>query len=201
MNSSTEVAETAERAATANGAAGAPQPVTRETMLSRLASDTEFASQIGAFREKFQKSFAQVVLAMVGLPRYRHLSIADLEAFVIEPILRDQMAVVALGRRLVGDATERSDPIPYTGVLISARVSAAVEAKIEDQIRGGVFPIRLQAEDWTSGDIVWLLDVIAPDDDAGRQMAREFAAAAGVTQFRAHPSLGYLQRAVEEATV
>jgi hypothetical protein len=42
-------------------------------------------------------------------------------------------------------------------------VSDAVDAKIREQINAGVFPIRLQSEDWTSGDNNWLLDVIAPD--------------------------------------
>ena len=30
------------------------------------------------------------------------------------------------------------------------------------QQHAGTFPIRLQSDDWTSGDIHWLLDVVAP---------------------------------------
>ena len=32
-----------------------------------------------------------------------------------------------------------------------------------EQIKAGVFPVRLNADDWASGEINWLLDVIAPD--------------------------------------
>lgn len=41
------------------------------------------------------------------------------------------------------------------------------DAKIAEQTKTGVFPIRLKPDDWTSGEIVWLLDVIAPS----REMA------------------------------
>ena len=48
-------------------------------------------------------------------------------------------------------------------MAIWASASEAVDAKLREQIKAGVFPLRLQAEDWTSGSINWLLDVIAPN--------------------------------------
>lgn len=48
------------------------------------------------------------------------------------------------------------------GIAIWASVSEAVDAKIREQIKGGAFPIQLKPEEWTSGDKVWLFDVIAP---------------------------------------
>ncbi|MFB9910357.1 toxin-activating lysine-acyltransferase [Rhizobium paknamense] len=43
-----------------------------------------------------------------------------------------------------------------------ATVSDELEAKIREQIKAAVFPVRLKSADWRSGDKVWLLDVIAP---------------------------------------
>ena len=48
------------------------------------------------------------------------------------------------------------------GVVLWASVSEEVDAKIREQIKAGVFPVRLAAADWTSGSNHWLLDVIAP---------------------------------------
>ena len=53
---------------------------------------------------------------------------------------------------------------------LGERASEEVDAKICEQIKpvpdpepgAGVFPVRLAAVDWTSGDTHWLLDVIAP---------------------------------------
>jgi cytolysin-activating lysine-acyltransferase len=48
------------------------------------------------------------------------------------------------------------------GFAIWANVSEEVDAKIREQTTAGVFPVRLKPEDWASGSINWLLDVVAP---------------------------------------
>ncbi len=42
------------------------------------------------------------------------------------------------------------------------------------QQHGGTFPIRLQPEEWTSGDINWLLDVIAPNPHLAAAVVANF---------------------------
>jgi hypothetical protein len=79
---------------------------------------------------------------------------------VIEPLLRDRIAVASAEPR-PGAAPSLNDG-RVVGVAIWAKVSAEVDAKIREQIKAGVFPIRLKPQDWASGDIAWLLDVIAP---------------------------------------
>jgi hemolysin-activating ACP:hemolysin acyltransferase len=49
-----------------------------------------------------------------------------------------------------------------------------VDAKITEQVKAGVFPVRLANEDWTSGDKVWLLDVIAGDRKAATAVLANF---------------------------
>jgi cytolysin-activating lysine-acyltransferase len=48
------------------------------------------------------------------------------------------------------------------GFAIWANVSEEVDAKTREQITAGVFPVRLKPEDWASGPVNWLLDVVVP---------------------------------------
>jgi cytolysin-activating lysine-acyltransferase len=59
-------------------------------------------------------------------------------------------------------ADGKANEADIAGIAIWASVSESVSAKITQQVQAGVFPIRLQPGDWTSGKINWLLDVIAP---------------------------------------
>jgi cytolysin-activating lysine-acyltransferase len=114
-------------------------------------------------RQRIQSAVGQVVLAMIGVPRYRHSSIADLEQLVLEPLLRDRIAIASSKAKEGGDVIDGA----LAGIAIWASVSEAVEQKIREEIKAGVFPIRLKPHEWASGDRVWLFDVIAPS----RQMA------------------------------
>jgi cytolysin-activating lysine-acyltransferase len=60
------------------------------------------------------------------------------------------------------------------GIAIWASVSEEVDAKIREQIKAGVFPVRLKPEDWTSGKINWLLDVIAPSTKLATSVLANF---------------------------
>ena len=134
----------AEDVAPANGAA-------------RQEPDPEVARKLAQVRSHIRESFGNVVMTMMMLPRYRHQSLADLQHLVLEPLIRDRVAIAYPGK------TEDRLAADMAGLAIWASVSDAVEAKIREQIGAGVFPIKLQADDWTSGENNWLLDVIAPD--------------------------------------
>jgi hemolysin-activating ACP:hemolysin acyltransferase len=74
--------------------------------------------------------------------------------------------------------------------MLWARVSAEVDTKLRAQIRKGLSPLRLAPADWNSGDIVWIVDIIAPPE-IGRAMVRTLAdrSAAGAKRFNAPPGL------------
>ena len=65
------------------------------------------------------------------------------------------------------------------GIALWASVSAAVDAKISEQIKANAFPVRLAPEDWTSGDTVWLLDLIAVDRQQATSVLANFRQIAG----------------------
>ncbi|MFG5383078.1 toxin-activating lysine-acyltransferase [Yoonia sp. R2-816] len=84
-----------------------------------------------------------------------------------------------------------------SGVAIWASVSEEVDAKIRDHIKGGVFPVRLKPEEWQSGQINWLLDVIAPDQKTTVQVIANFKQVVKDGGLRMHP---IVTRLVDAAT-
>lgn len=132
-------------------------------------------------KTKVHEAFGQVVLTMMAVPRYRHLSIVDLNQHVLEPLLRDRIAVAK--------ASNEADPSTksLTGIAIWATVSDAVDTRIREQIRAGVFPVRLKPDDWASGKIVWLLDVIAPSQQLTATVIANFRQALKQGEMRVHP--------------
>lgn len=77
-------------------------------------------------------------------------------------------------------------------IAIWASVSEIVGKKIEEQIKGGAFPVRLKSEEWNSGDQVWLLDVIAPSQKLATAVLASFRQVAKQDQIRIHPLISKL---------
>lgn len=142
--------------------------------------DPEILKKIAQLRLHVRESFGKVVMAMMMLPRYRHQTIADLQHLVLEPLIRDRIAVAH---------TAQADPelSDIAGLAIWASVSEEVDAQLREQIRAGVFPVRLKADDWTSGSINWLLDVIAPDSKSTASVIANFRQVVKEGSLRLHP--------------
>jgi len=163
----------------------------------------EMAEKIGQLRSKIQLSVGQVVLALMNTARYRNLSLADLATIIMEPLLRDRVAIARKSAK-AADGTTHIDEHTIAGIAIWATVSNAVDAKIIEQVRAGVFPVRLAAEDWTSGDTpdagghpkanshVWLLDVIAADRHEATGVLVNFRQLAGERPVKIHPIVGQM---------
>jgi cytolysin-activating lysine-acyltransferase len=123
------------------------------------------------------------VMAMMALPRYRHQTLADLQPLVLEPLIRDRIAIAH------PKGTDRTALVDIAGFAIWASVSEGVDEKIREQIKTGSFPIRLKPEDWTSGPVNWLLDVIAPDRKATGQVIANFRQVVNEGDLRIHPQV------------
>jgi hemolysin-activating ACP:hemolysin acyltransferase len=109
-------------------------------------------------------------MAMAALPRYRHQSLADLHHLVLEPLVRDRIAIAT---PKAPDGAE-GEIGALAGIAVWASVSDEVDAKIREQIKAQAFPIRLKPEEWASGDTVWLLDVIAPSQKLATAVLANF---------------------------
>ncbi|WP_372888907.1 toxin-activating lysine-acyltransferase [Sphingomonas sp.] len=143
--------------------------------------DPEVAKKIATMRSHVRESFGKVVMAMMMLPRYRRQSLDDLQHLVLEPLIADRIAIA-----YPSDAAQNV-LADVAGVAIWASVSESVDATIRDQIKAGVFPIRLKAEEWNSGSINWLLDVIAPNPKATTSVIANFRQVVKDGDLRLHP--------------
>lgn len=143
--------------------------------------DPAIVARIAQIRSHVRESFGKVVMAMMMLPRYRHQSLADLQHLVLEPLVRDRIAIAYPG------ATDDAKLSDIVGVAIWANVSEEVDANIRDQIKAGTFPLKLKADDWTSGNINWLIDVIAPNQRAAASVIANFRQVVKEGGLRLHP--------------
>lgn len=124
----------------------------------------------------------------MNLPRYRHLTLADLMPIVLDPLMRDRIAIAHSRTEGKPDGDDQT----VAGIAIWATVSAAVDAKITEQVRAGVFPVRLTTEDWASGDIVWLMDVIASDRQQATRVLGNFKQLSKERPVKIHPMVARL---------
>lgn len=143
--------------------------------------NAELAAKIAAVRTHIRESFGKVVMAMMMLPRYRSQTLADLQHLVLEPLMRDRVAIAYPSGDKAGPLAD------VAGLAIWASVSEEIDTKIREQVQAGTFPIRLKAEDWNSGNINWLLDVIAPDQRTTANVIANFKQVVKEGSLRLHP--------------
>jgi hemolysin-activating ACP:hemolysin acyltransferase len=163
-----------------NGAAGSPANIPADDG-GEAELDPEVAKKIAALRSQVRESFGKIVMAMMMLPRYRNQTLGDLQHLVLEPLIRDRIAIAYPGDK------ERSPLADISGLAIWASVSDEVDADIRQQIKAGVFPLRLKAEAWNSGKINWLIDVIAPNRKMTAAVIANFKQVVKEGSLRLHP--------------
>lgn len=154
----------------------APKPAIAEaTVTPAMAQMSETT-----MRESVLTRFSQVVLSLANVPRYAHLPIGDLQKLVVEPLVRNR---IALANSNTGDTGTR----PLVGIAIWASVSDAVDKKIREQVASGLFPIRLEADDWASGERIWLLDLVASSKPLATSVMTTFSRAVDNKPVSLHP--------------
>ena len=137
------------------------------------------ALNAGEARRLFQQRFGQLMLAMLQLPRYRKLTAESLTMISLQPLLDDRVAFA--------HQAADTDELAPVGMAIWASVSADVGPRIADAANKGTFPVPIHKDDWTSGDDIWLLDVIVPSRKAGTAVFGNFASLIGERGLRMHP--------------
>lgn len=108
---------------------------------ANINNDTRQAQQTVSY------VFGEIVWLLSQSPLHRGLAIGDLEWLVMPPLLHRQFYIFRDGEKPVG-------------VALWAKCSAAAEQKLGQPLSGG--KSQLTPQDWTSGDRIWLIDLIAP---------------------------------------
>lgn len=152
----------------------------------------ELADKLATMRASLRENFGKAVLAMMQVPRYRAQSVSDLQHLVLDPMLKDRLTFAYPGK----DGKEAGQDM--AGFAIWASVSDEVDARIREQVASGVFPVRLKTDDWTSGKINWLLDVVAQDSKTVTSVIANFRQLSDGGELRLHP---LISRLVDEETL
>jgi hemolysin-activating ACP:hemolysin acyltransferase len=91
-----------------------------------------------------------ICVVMSRAPAHKHYSLADIEWKV--------MPAVLAGQFYVAEAEHKEHGVRAPVAVVTwARVSAEVDARLTES--AGT-PIRLRPDEWTSGDIIWLVDIV-----------------------------------------
>ncbi|WNZ54046.1 toxin-activating lysine-acyltransferase (plasmid) [Microbulbifer sp. MKSA007] len=165
----------------------APHTEKKQPQHSRFQDlSPEAQQQLVQMQARMREGVGTITMAMMNVPRYRNCSLADLQGLIIDPLLSNR---ISLAQGAENDEPQLQD---IRGIAIWASVSEDVDLKIKEQIRAGVFPLKLKPQDWTSGSINWLIDVIAPDPKAIASMLVHFRQLVKEGELHLHPQISKL---------
>jgi cytolysin-activating lysine-acyltransferase len=94
-------------------------------------------------------AFGDMTALLAKSPAHKHFSLADLEWLLLPP--------VALNQFVLADTTLPNGQTMLTGFVQWARVAPDVDARLTQTQR---YPVRLQPNEWRSGDILWIIDAV-----------------------------------------
>ena len=106
-------------------------------------------------REKIHSSVGQIVIVTMNLARCKNQNLSDLNPMTLESLRRERLSIATV-QTCDGNDGGRT----LAGMAIWATVSKTVDIKIQEQIRGGAFTIRLNRKDRVSEEKLWLPDVV-----------------------------------------
>jgi hemolysin-activating ACP:hemolysin acyltransferase len=134
---------------------GAPSPAQQTAALQSAGAMPQMTpEQEGFLRSRATAaSVGDVVGAFLRSERHRRLTIADLEKAAIPAMLLGHFAVA---NTPVPNRPGETAPL---AVMFWALVSPEVDARLSQATS---FPLQLAREEWTSGDILWIVDAAGP---------------------------------------
>ena len=113
-----------------------------------VSSDVSSVSPPTSTVRQVDVTLGQIVTILMRSPQHKERPLADLEWLVLPGILSGQYRVAQ---------AQQSGIVVPVGVALWASVSTAVDQRLSDLSA----PWRLQSEEWRSGDIPWLVELVA----------------------------------------
>jgi len=123
------------------------------------AAQKALEAKIRQVSQSIAAAYGEIVALLARAPKYRHYSLADLEWLVAPPLLANQFRLAS------GKVKGKAGLQLPLGVAFWAFVSPEVAANLEAQQKDGAM-FRLAPQEWKSGEIPWLLDIVAAPEVA-----------------------------------
>jgi hemolysin-activating ACP:hemolysin acyltransferase len=120
----------------------------------------EMRQKLAASEMQFALSFMRIVSVLLRSPHYKHYALSDLEWLVTPPLRTGQCAIL--------NAETAGLPIAIA-VALWASVSPEVDIRLS---REEATSIRLRPDEWRSGEILWLIDMIGSPDACNQLLKR-----------------------------
>jgi cytolysin-activating lysine-acyltransferase len=130
-------------------------PVPKEQEKLAPSTDVPNASPQPSAIRQIDVTLGQIVTILMRSAQHKHRPLADLEWLVLPAVISGQCSVA--------QAQQAGIAVPV-GVALWASVSTDVDQRLSDLSA----PWRLESDEWRSGDIPWLVELIA---DAPTQQA------------------------------
>lgn len=130
-----------------------------ETVVSNDDTTDSKSVDDPSLKEGFMKSkmtavsFGEMVSLLMRSAHYKHYSLADLEWLLLPPIMNNQFLVIEARSK------ENGASIPV-GLALWASVSEDVDKRLSENLDR---PIKLWPDEWQSGKINWLVDMMGDD--------------------------------------
>jgi hemolysin-activating ACP:hemolysin acyltransferase len=113
-----------------------------------ISADVASAPPQPSLARQVDVTLGQIVTILMRSPQHKERPLADLEWLILPAILSGQCRVA--------QAQQSGIAVPV-GVALWASVSSAVDQRLSD-LSG---PWRLEPDEWRSGDIPWLAELVA----------------------------------------
>jgi hemolysin-activating ACP:hemolysin acyltransferase len=123
-------------------------PLPNETEKVAASVDVASASPQPSAVRQVDVTLGQIVTILMRSPQHKERPLADLEWLVLPAVLSGQCRVA--------QAQQSGIAVPV-GLALWANVSTAVDQRLSDLS----IPWRLQSAEWSSGDIPWLVELVA----------------------------------------
>jgi hemolysin-activating ACP:hemolysin acyltransferase len=110
--------------------------------------------------KRLMSAVGESVSVLMRSEGHRHLFLADLETLLLPAIAAGQFSLMDAQSKSIGF----TQPV---GVVLWARVSAEVDKRLSANLDR---PMRLKPEEWTSGDILWVVEAVGDNRVMGTLM-------------------------------
>ncbi len=98
-------------------------------------------------------NFGNMVTVMMQSPHHQRVPLSELHSRLVPPLTANQFRVA----EAVKEGSGLTIPV---GLIIWACVSDELHEKLKEQLDR---PIMLNGDEWTSGDNLWIVDVVGPE--------------------------------------
>ncbi len=130
------------------------------------SSTAEKAGDLQLRGQQLTFALGEVVALLMRDPRFKHMSLNELEWAVLPAILSNQILMIRGAIKKTSTEAEESETnqrlVLPVGLALWASVSDAVSEKLERQ-KADNAPYRLAPAEWKSGNNLWLLAMVGAD--------------------------------------